>query len=81
MAANAGHSLSCCQEFVYPGAAGTSRAQLVREFVESPSVWMTNRKGREELGKGNVYFLPFGCVSHPVENKINSFIKGARRGR
>lgn len=49
--------------------------------MESPSVCMTNQKGREELGKGNVYFLPVGCVSHPVENKINSFIKGTRRGR
>lgn len=49
--------------------------------MESLPVCVTNRKGREELGKGNVYFLPFECASHPVGSKINSFIKGTRRGR
>lgn len=41
-------------------------------------VCMTNQKGHDKLGNGNVYFLAFECVSHPVENKINSFIKSTR---
>lgn len=44
-------------------------------------VHMTNQKGHDKLGKGNIYFLAFECVSHPVENKINSFIKSTRRVR
>lgn len=71
-------------EVVYLCGDGKSRTRLVGEIWRDRKhvvVRMTNQKGHDKLGKENVYFLAFECVSHPVENKINSFIKSTCRVR
>lgn len=40
---------------------------------------MTNQKGHDKLG--NIYFLAFEYVLHPVESQINSLIKSSCRVR
>lgn len=66
--------LASAGEVVYLYSDGKSRTQLVGKIYRDRThavVCMTNQKGHDKLGKGNVYFLAFECVSHPVENKIN----------
>jgi len=76
--------LASAGEVVYLCGDGKSRTRLVGEIWRVSThtvVPRTNQKGHDNLGKGNVYFLAFECVSHPVENKINSFIKSTHRIR
>lgn len=51
---------------VYLCGDGKSRTQLVGEIQRDRTcvvVPMTNQKGHDILGKGNIYFLAFECVT------------------
>lgn len=59
-------TLASAMGVVYLCGDGKSRTRLLGEIWSDPThlvVRMTNQKGHDKLGKGNIYFLAFECIA------------------